>query len=126
MCARVDLLPLPFEGSKEEEPIPILRIAVAQGNRAADVPTRILVLALWLGRLGGCVGSIVCRQTIVAPVVVHLAVEFGGARLRDAADVHPPRAVLGRKVRALHLHFLNHVVVQGDNDAVVTADIDQR
>ncbi len=52
--------------------------------------------------------------------------EGRAARLRDAAHVHAAGAVLGRKVRALHLHFLNHVVVQGYDDAAVAADVDKR
>ena len=48
------------------------------------------------------------------------------AGLGDAAHVHAARAVLGGEVRALDLHFLNHVVVQGDDDAAVAADVDER
>ena len=51
--------------------------------------------------------------------------ELRAAGLGDAADVHAAGAVLGREVRALDLHFLNHVVVQGDDDAAVAADVDQ-
>ena len=45
--------------------------------------------------------------------------------LGDAAHVHAARAVFRREVPALHLHFLNHVVVQGDDDAAVAAEVDQ-
>ena len=62
---------------------------------------------------------------VVARVVVDLAVELRGAGLGDAADVHAAGAVLGREVRALDLHFLNHVVVQGDDHAAVAADVDE-
>ena len=52
--------------------------------------------------------------------------ELRRAGLGHAADVHAAGAVLGREVRALHLHFLNHVVVQRDDDAAVAADVDER
>ena len=124
--ARVDLLPLPFERREEEQLVPVLRVAVAERNRAADVAARILVLALRLRRAGGGVRTVVRREPAVAHVVVALAVELRGARLGHAADVHPAGAVLGGEVGALDLHFLNHVVVQADDDAAVAADVDER
>ena len=122
----VDLLPLSFERREEEQLVPVLRVAVAEGNRAADVAARILVLALRLRGAGDAVGSVVGGELAGAHVIVRLAVELRGARLGDAADVHPARAVLGGEVGALHLHFLNHVVVQGDDDAAVAPDVDER
>ena len=62
----------------------------------------------------------------VAPVVVQLAVELRRAGLGHAAHAHPAGAVLGGEVRALHLHFLNHVGVQRDDHAAVAADVDER
>src|SRR5690606_563422 len=81
--------------------------------------------ALRLRRAGQVVRPVVGRELRVAPVVVQRAAEARGAALRDGADVHAARAVLGRVVRALHLHFLNHVVVQGDDETRVGADVGQ-
>ena len=123
---RVHLLPLDLEGGEEEQLVAVLRVAVAERDRTADVAARILVLALRLRRPGQAVRSIVGRQLAVAPVIVQRAVERGASRLGHAAHAHPAGAVLGGEVRALHLHFLNHVGVQRDDDAVVAADVDER
>ena len=55
----VDLLALHFERGEEEQLVAVLRVAVAEGDRAADVAARILILALRLRRAGDAVRPIV-------------------------------------------------------------------
>ena len=124
--AGVHLLALAFVRDEEEQPVPVLGVAVAEHNRAADVAAGILIGALGLRGAGDAVGPIVGGELVIAPVVVGRAVELRAAGLGDAADVHPPGAVFRREIRALDLHLLNHVVVQRDDDPVVAADVDER
>src|SRR4029453_1417712 len=88
-------------------------------DRPAEVAAGIVELALRLLRPGDAVGAVVRRELIVAVVIVDRAAEAG------AAPRHARGSELGGEVRALDLHFLNHVVVQRDDHPAVRPDVDQ-
>jgi hypothetical protein len=124
--AGIHLLALHLDAGEEEQ---LVLVAVERGarddDRAADVAAWILEVAVRLLHAGNRIRSIVGGEPVIAPVVVQRAVELRRAGLGHGADVHGARPVLGGEVRALDLHFLNHVVVQGDDDAAVRPDVDQ-